>query len=136
MTVEEILKSLKERGMKITSQRMEVIKFISEVKKGHFEVKDLFAILSRKFPSLSIVTLYNILHALSELGLVYSFSDGQKTIYDFSPEPHAHFICSVCGRIEDVELKELVIGPIKGKREKVEVVVKGICEECLKKVGS
>ncbi|PLV60245.1 Fur family transcriptional regulator [Thermotoga sp. KOL6] len=134
MTLEEIVERLKRKKIKLTTQRMEVIKFVSEMKKGHFEVKDLFTVLSKKIPSLSIATLYSVLYLLEELGVIYSFSDGQKTVFDFNPEPHAHFICKECGKIEDVEIKKLELGEINGKREKVELIVKGVCEDCLKKV--
>ncbi|AAD36582.1 Fur family transcriptional regulator [Thermotoga maritima MSB8] len=134
MTTEEIIERLKSKKVKLTTQRMEIIKFVSEMKEGHFEAKELFAILSKKVPSLSIATLYSVLYLLVDLGVIYAFSDGQKTIFDFNPEPHGHFICRECGKIEDVEIRELKLGEVKGKREKIELVIKGICEECLKKV--
>ncbi|MCD6551039.1 Fur family transcriptional regulator [Thermotoga sp.] len=134
MNLEEIVEQLKTKKIKLTTQRMEIIKFISGMKKGHFEAKELFAVLSKKIPSLSIATLYSTLYLLVDLGVIYSFSDGQRTVFDFNPVPHGHFICKICGRIEDVEIKKLELGEIKGKREKIELVIRGVCEDCLKRV--
>lgn len=69
-----------------------------------------------------------------DLGVIYSFSDGQKTIFDFNPAPHGHFVCRICGKIEDIEIKKLDLEKIRGKREKIEIVIRGVCEDCLKRV--
>ncbi|KFZ21655.1 Ferric uptake regulation protein [Thermotoga neapolitana LA10] len=106
MNLEEIVEQLKAKKIKLTTQRMEIIKFVSKMEKGHFEAKELFSVLSKKIPSLSIATLYSTLYLLVDLGVIYSFSDGQKTIFDFNPAPHGHFVCRICGKIEDIEDKK------------------------------
>ncbi|ACM23154.1 MULTISPECIES: Fur family transcriptional regulator [Thermotoga] len=134
MNLEEIVEQLKAKKIKLTTQRMEIIKFVSKMEKGHFEAKELFSVLSKKIPSLSIATLYSTLYLLVDLGVIYSFSDGQKTIFDFNPAPHGHFVCRICGKIEDIEIKKLDLEKIRGKREKIEIVIRGVCEDCLKRV--
>ncbi len=59
--------------------------------------------LRRRFPDLSLGTVYRNLSQLVEEGLIKSVGvvDGQER-FDARLEPHAHFVCSRCGRVLDL----------------------------------
>ena len=51
-------------------------------------------------------TVYRNLELLIEFGIIQKldYGSGQK-LYDGNPEPHAHFRCTKCIKVEDIPLK-------------------------------
>ena len=89
------------------------------------------------------VTVYRILDLLVEHGLVDRISTGDRTFrYGLAPndhhKPHPHFYCTKCGRMRCMSPDELGLDAemfartCKGRIEKVEIRLDGICSECLK----
>jgi Fur family peroxide stress response transcriptional regulator len=54
-------------------------------------------------PSLSQATIYNTLQVLAEMGVVRELTTSGEgpARYDADLHPHAHLVCTRCGRIDD-----------------------------------
>ena len=122
------LNILKERGYRLTPQRIEVIKLVLDKleKKEHPSFNDILNEVKSKMPSISASTVYNILKLLEDNGVVVSFEHNGRTYYD-KVEPHINVICIDNGKVIDVyndkvleDLKSSGISPVS-------IVVKAVC---------
>ena len=98
-----------------------------------FRSEEIFNDLKSEDPAISQATIYNNLNLFVKHKLVkeLDFNMTSKR-YEFYKKSHAHFICEVCGNIEDVEVDE--VGYEKSlsmyQIDNVEVTFRGICPEC------
>lgn len=92
----------KRSGLKLTPQRLAIIEYL-EGNKRHPSALDIHKALTKRFPTMTIATVYNTIKALKKGGLVSEVADefGKKRI-DPSTVPHHHLICIACSRIVDV----------------------------------
>lgn len=73
------------------------------------------------------VTVYRTLGKLSELGIVRKFEEDGRSFFELSLEPHAHFICEKCKKIECVKISKNIL--LQNYQIK-DVLIKGICQNC------
>jgi Fur family transcriptional regulator, peroxide stress response regulator len=103
---EKLIPYLKERGLRITPQRMLILKTIASMK-GHPTVEDIHL----QLPSISMATIYNNVKMLVKLNILNELPYGQGlSKYEFKIDEHYHVICHICGTIEDFKyplLKEV-----------------------------
>lgn len=143
MKVISNMKRLKEllehKGLKPTLQRLKVLEYMDRHMNTHPTAEMIYEALKEEIPTISITTIYNTLSAFLENGLVSAETiTGTEVRYDLTTTPHHHFLCRVCGKIIDIDVKcqimekELTI--INGHRiEHIHGYFKGICESCLAK---
>ncbi|BCS92931.1 hypothetical protein L3N51_01517 [Metallosphaera sp. J1] len=98
----DIAEMLRKRGLKVTPQRIAVIKTM--IKGGHFSGEQIFSELKKTEPSISLSTVYNALETLEKAGIIRSFEAGGKTWYEMRMEPHVNVFCEDLGDIVDVDL--------------------------------
>ncbi|MFC1616984.1 Fur family transcriptional regulator [Candidatus Margulisiibacteriota bacterium] len=131
-----IIESLKEKQVKVTPQRVAVIEYL-EKNPVHPTADDIFRAVSKKFPAISLATVYNTLEKLEEINEVYKlqFTKESSVNYEYNLEPHLHFYCSECSKIYDIweGLPCLNINEIDGHQ----IVSKrcyfiGMCKNCIK----
>jgi Fe2+ or Zn2+ uptake regulation protein len=101
-----MLLKLKEAGLKLTPQRMAIVREIAD-DLTHPTAQELFERLRPAFPTMSFATVYNTLDSLSRLGLVASLrlggaKDGATTRFDPNTTPHHHAVCDACGKVVDL----------------------------------
>jgi Fur family transcriptional regulator, peroxide stress response regulator len=130
---EKYVKILKDHTLKITSPRLEILKYLDE-HHTHPNVEEIYSTLKKKHPSLSRTTVYNSLETLKKNKIVQSLSlTGSELRYDIDEELHHHFICTHCGSIFDIaitcpNMDRTIHG---GHRvEEVQGYFKGICKKC------
>ncbi|MFP3205702.1 MAG: Fur family transcriptional regulator [Metallosphaera yellowstonensis] len=99
MDTAELLRS---RGLKVTPQRLAVLKIMS--KGGHYSGEQIFSELRETEPSISLSTVYNALEILQRAGVVRSFEAGGKTWYEVRLEPHVNVYCEDMDEIVDVDV--------------------------------
>ena len=91
--------SLKEKGYKLTLQRMAIYESLQNGPK-HPTAEEVHAFVSQKYPMIGLSTVYNTLETLCELGLVDRIAiEGSVARYDIEKSPHAHLVCTKCGKI-------------------------------------
>jgi len=93
--------------------------------------------MRQRFPGLSLGTVYRNLSQLVEEGLIKSVGvvDGQER-FDARVDPHAHFVCRRCGRVQDLPYRvpEEELSPL-GERygfvpRSYELHIYGVCRDC------
>ena len=129
---------LREAELRLTPQRFAVLEYLTRAE-GHPTADQIAAEINRRFPRASRATVYNALKALRDAGLVREVATEEAlTRYESNVEPHHHFVCRACGRIEDVP-QEALPAPARvelggGQEvETVEVVLRGLCAACRRK---
>jgi Fur family peroxide stress response transcriptional regulator len=100
----QVTARLKSRGYRLTPQRLAILRVIVE-RTDHPSVEQIYRQVREDFPTTSLATVYNTLECLKGLGEVLELPLGGGSRYDGQrPEPHPHIVCTVCGRIEDLNI--------------------------------
>jgi Fur family transcriptional regulator, peroxide stress response regulator len=131
MEVDQVLiEALRARGQRVTLPRLMVHRFVTSAPQ-HVSADDVH----NELPSLSYATIYSTLDLLDELGLVRRVSslDGAQ-LYDSRTDAHDHAICRVCGRLFDLEPRELprAAAPRGFHVERAQLELIGVCAACSK----
>lgn len=138
--LERMLGRLKEQGLRITPQRLEILRILSE-SVGHPSVEDIHAKVRVKFPTTSLATTYKTVALLKDLDevLELGFADGSNRYDGNKPYPHPHVICTVCRKIMDPDLSMLCDMTEEVTRETGFRITThrldffGLCPDCQKK---
>lgn len=129
------LKSLLEsKGVKPSYQRLRILEYVIK-KNTHPSVDTIYKALYKKIPTLSKTTVYNTLSLFEKKRIVGAVSIQDNELrYDFLKGPHAHFLCTQCGRVYDIEVATdlLTLETIDGHRsDEAHIHFKGACKNCL-----
>ncbi len=100
----KVISLLKERGYRVTPQRLEIIGLILEKldRKQHPTFNEIFNSVRSHTPTISVSTVYNTLKLLEEIGLVVSFEYKGETFYD-KVEKHINIVCLDKGQVADAD---------------------------------
>ena len=131
-TVEQTLKS---SGMKVTPQRVMLLKYIKENPGEHLSAESIHEHVKSITPNIPAATVYNILKALSDKGIINFIELEGKALYESRTDPHINFMCQACGKIDDYEISgsmEPILSNVKGIITNSTVLLKGICSSCTK----
>jgi Fur family transcriptional regulator, ferric uptake regulator len=96
---------LRERGLKATRQRDEIVRALQEAG-AHVTVDELYQRVRRKNPRLGYATVYRTLRLLAESGWASArrFGDGTARFeHRVEGKHHDHLICLGCGKIQEFE---------------------------------
>ncbi len=125
------------RNLGLTRQRQAVLQVIQDSDE-HLTANEVFEDARRILPSISFATVYNSLRYLRSEGLIGEVRFGMdSTRYDRTLTRHDHAICSGCGNLVDIDLPipedfiERGERLSKFKAESIEVVLRGLCPECV-----
>ncbi|WP_320034426.1 transcriptional repressor [Halarcobacter sp.] len=125
---------LKEYDLKVTPQRVAIVDEL--YKNGHMNIDELYQNLLKKFPSISLATIYKNVNAMVEKIFLNEVKIPEaKSVYELAKEEHSHLVCSSCGYIEDIHvdtsiLNESIATISNFKVEDTKVVFSGICSKC------
>ncbi len=86
----------------MTAQRKIILEEIENTR-AHPAAHEVYEMVRRRLPRISLGTVYRNLEVLSEYGLIrrMDLGDGQYH-YDGNTEEHYHVRCTECGRITDL----------------------------------
>lgn len=102
MDIKAIIKKYREMGVRLTPQRLAIVKSL-EGDKSHPSAIDIYNRLKDEYPSLSLTTVYNTLQMLKEMGEVVELNlHPEKGLYDPDVTPHSHVYCTRCERVDDL----------------------------------
>ncbi|MFP4459891.1 MAG: Fur family transcriptional regulator [Candidatus Zixiibacteriota bacterium] len=137
--IEKFKKLLIKHGIRVTHQRLVILEFLNE-NRIHPTVEDIYEAIKDKVTTISKTTVYNTLHTFIENGLVKDLLiTANEVHYDLDGYPHHHFLCKECGKIYDlpVECCYHATGIVQGHKIcEMQGYFKGICKECLNKMGA
>jgi Fe2+ or Zn2+ uptake regulation protein len=87
-----------------TKQRQAIFDAI-ERHGGHLTADEVYKLVKRRFPRLSLGTVYRNLRVLVEQGKLRELDFGMAvTYFETVKDSHYHMICRVCGSITDAEM--------------------------------
>ncbi|MFT4754933.1 MAG: Fur family ferric uptake transcriptional regulator [Salibacteraceae bacterium] len=127
---------LRDRKLKATSTRLDVLSVISDYKKAipFSKIQDALNNFDR-------VTLYRTIHSLMEKGIIHkALVEGSDTFYAVCSNncsshshnhKHIHFKCSSCQAVTCVQADSPISFSIPGHSiENFEIEVTGVCTTC------
>jgi len=133
VSVSSVKELLKEKDIQPSFQRLSVLKYLMD-NMNHPSVDKIFKSLADDIPTLSKMTVYNTLKLLQTKGIVSAIKiRDHEVIYDIISKPHAHFECSNCGEIIDVEIGSNLFNVREIDNHKIsetQIHLKGMCNEC------
>lgn len=119
---EKFKEMLKEKGLKVTNQRLLVLQVLAEHKDEHMTAEDIFELVREDYPEIGLATIYRTVQLLLDMQLVdrILLDDGcvRYEISEFLDERdghrhhHHHLICTECGSVtafRDDLLEELEV---------------------------
>ena len=136
---EDLVYKLREKGLKITPQRLAIIDALVENSHLHPGANLIYNEARKKAKNVSLSTVYAALHELSASGLIRSLEfDRMENRYDGNLSEHINLICRRCGAIIDYNLPT-TMEPKDIARKTGFVVTDariecyGYCRDCLKR---
>lgn len=118
-----------------TVQRRIVLATIDAL--GHSSINEIISVIRERFPEIGVATIYRNIDSLVELEQVRKLSTNLKEdIFEVTSRGlHDHFICTECGKIIDIPLRDefesffdeegnLFLG--------VNKTYYGVCKDCIK----
>jgi len=138
ITKESIITQLKEKGLKVTPQRMAIIEVLIEKKDSHPGARLVYEEAKKKKKSLSLSATYATLNELSRHGIIKTLQfDQMENRYEGNLEEHINLICERCKKILDYRVS---IGVDQGEVAKktgfsitgTRLEYYGYCRECRK----
>ena len=141
---EEFKKRLKEKGLKVTNQRLVVLEALETSSNQHLTAEQIFDLVKADNPEIGLATVYRTIQVLLELHLIdrVNFDDGSER-YEIvrmgtkgARHHHHHLICINCGKV--FEFEEDMMQGLETEIEKKtgfhvidhEVKLYGYCKEC------
>lgn len=134
--VEILSQGLRDAGLRLTHQRLEIIRTIA-ADETHPYVETVYEKVRERVPTISLDTVYRTLATLTDRGLITRvlFTPGPAR-YDANPARHHHFVCTRCGLVRDILGHELdairATSEVTriGRPDAVTVQFRGVCAEC------
>jgi Fur family ferric uptake transcriptional regulator len=116
-----------------------VLDILEEQPRGrHLSMAELYAVARARAPQIGFTTVYRALTRLRDEGLVaeVSLPGAEAAYYEKTAEPHAHFRCTGCGRIDDVcftlgaEVLSQASTALDAQITGASVALEGVCSGC------
>ncbi len=131
----ELISLFHEHGLRVTPQRQRIFGILAE-SSTHPTAEAVYARVRQDMPTISLKTIYDVLHELVQLGEIQQldFGEGVRR-YDPTTAPHHHLICERCGKVLDVFADFSQVQLPHEQRHgfsirNAEVTFRGVCEEC------
>jgi Fur family peroxide stress response transcriptional regulator len=124
-------------GLRMTPQRQVLLRALSQAR-THPTADALYRKVRQALPSVSHATVYRNLQELVRARLIGTLQrSGGPIQYDTNPDDHHHFVCTRCGRVTDVYLKDIGYAIDRGRSgmapariDRAEVQLHGLCASC------
>lgn len=146
MNEEKVKDLLREKGLKVTSQRLMVLNILSAHGDEHLTVEEIYDLAKEESPEIGLATIYRTVQVLLELHVIekVTFDDGFAQ-YELNGEEtgsghrHHHAICTQCGKVYSLEtdlldtLEKQVFESLGFEVTDHEVKLYGLCSACRRK---
>ncbi len=138
--LEELVSSLRENGFRITPQRIAVVDYLLKTT-DHPSADRIHKVIQKKYPMVSLSTVYKTLELLKEKKLVNEIEVDGETRFDAHTDEHINLVCMNCGKIDDVDEDVLKEIQIRAARKSKYLILKssfelfGYCSNCKSKFG-
>lgn len=107
VSINDIKNRLVEKGLKVTPQRMSILKAICTMN-NHPKAENIIEYIRKEHPNIATGTVYKVLETLVENGLIKKVTTDKDIMrYDGVIENHHHLYCTECDIIKDYKDEEL-----------------------------
>lgn len=135
-TVEQLTELFRSHGRKVTPQR-QCIFGVLQGDETHPTAEAVYEAAREEMETISLKTVYQTLHELSEMGEVDVLDLGTGSAR-FDPRvesPHHHLVCTECGKVRDLDADFSHVKVPRGASGgfdlgPAEVVFRGTCSSC------
>src|SRR5450756_1507935 len=111
-TVAELSERLRDRGLRVTQQRVAVLEFLLATPK-HPTAEEVGAAVNRIVPPASRASVYNVLHSLKESGPIDELVLDDAVARCGATRVRQHlFLWRACGTVEDVPFETFRDAPL------------------------
>jgi len=136
MRVSDLTDLLRERGMRVTSQRLLIERALRD-HGGHLSAEQVHELVEPSLPGVTQQTVYSTLALLTELGVARRVAaPGASARFETRIDDHHHMVCQRCGAIEDLDARVPVGRAMGAARDagfipdSASVTVLGLCAAC------
>lgn len=136
--IKELVNSLREGGFRITPQRIAIVEYLLKTEE-HPSAEHIHKIVQKKYPMVSLSTVYKTLDLLREKKLVNEIKVEGEARFDAHTDEHINLVCMNCGKIDDIDEDSLKEIQAKAARKSKYVILKsnfelfGYCNNCKSK---
>lgn len=136
LSEEELARRLQAAGLRATRPRLLVLRLLSQ-RRGHCSADELLAELRNRGAALPRASVYGVIAALLARGLLMLADAGPgRALYELSERWHHHFVCRLCGAVQDVTCvvgERPCLNPdhVDGEVDEAQVIFRGTCRLCL-----
>jgi Fe2+ or Zn2+ uptake regulation protein len=131
---------LQEKNRRITKQRQVILEELRKLN-THPSADEVYRVVRRRLPRISLGTVYRNLEILAQMGEIQKLElSGSLKRYDWDTNKHYHIRCVRCNRVDDApvaplnqledELYEATVFEIIGHN----LEFTGLCPECSKTI--
>jgi Fur family ferric uptake transcriptional regulator len=122
-----------------TTQRKIIFEELKKLK-THPTADELYTLVKKRLPTISLGTVYRNLDLLAETGKILKLElSGKKKRFDGNTSNHFHLRCAKCGNIKDINDDEMseIDEKLNQLAEKLKVdgyrlELSGLCDSCKK----
>ena len=138
MTKESIIAKMKEKGLKITPQRLAIIQVLIERENLHPGTRLIYEEAKKMRRSLGLSTTYATLNEFSRYGIIKTLEfDKMENRYETNREEHINLVCEKCKKILDYRVPIAVDQARVAKKTGFSITdtrleYYGYCRECRK----
>jgi Fur family ferric uptake transcriptional regulator len=123
----------------MTLQRKTILNILRQTK-SHPSADEIYELVRKQLPRISLGTVYRTLELLAKMGLIQKLElGGTIKRFDWNPNKHYHIRCLICGQVDDAPIAPLnkledklygaTVFSIIGHRLEFE----GLCPNCTEK---
>ena len=123
-------KLLSDAGLRPTRQRLSLAELLFAQGDRHVTAEQLHEEALGCNVAVSLATVYNTLHQLTQAGLLREVAvEGSKTYFDTNTSNHFHFVSEIDGKLEDIpsgaiNVRDLPVPPEGMEISRVDVLVR------------
>ena len=104
---EKFKELLREKGLKVTNQRLLVLEVLADHRDKHLTAEDIYELVKEDYPEIGLATIYRTVQLLLEMQLVdrIDFGDGcvryeiGHLLNGDTRHNHHHLICKRCNKV-------------------------------------
>lgn len=135
----DIASALREAGLQVTAQRLAIYRTVES--HPHSMAEEISDHVRSELGSVSRQAVYNVLHALTDHGLIRCIQPaGSPARYEVRTDNHHHLVCRQCGALVDTDCATGEAPCLEAsnnhgfKVDEAEIVYWGTCPECQNKL--
>jgi len=123
------------KAIRNTKQRTLVLEAVKE-NLVHPTALDIYKIIRKKDPAISLGTVYRNLNLLADMGQILRIEvPGGADRFDGMYQSHSHAICNSCGCVMDYnfafdDLNKYLLSRTGFECQDVNITVRGLCKNC------